>query len=288
MTGTVCTPGEKMPCYDGTPGTAGIGPCKEGEQTCLPDGTGYGTCDGQFVDIAKENCATPADDNCNNLSNLQEGCCIASTPVTCYTGPAATKDVGQCKHGNTTCNADGTFPADCPGEKLPVEEFCAAVADEDCNGYNCWVWNVGKGGFGNEYASAVATDGGFQNRIYIGGAFNNDISFGPGGFSPVHGRVVRQRVRRAIQRRQLARLGEGLRQERHRGGRLLGLGGQPDGRRVRRVLRVRPHRLRGRPAPAQQATSTATWRASNTDRSCPGAAAASRAPATSRSIRSST
>jgi len=68
----VCKPGTQMPCYDGTPGTAGLGECKMGTVTCLADGMGYGTCEGQIVNAA-ENCATPLfDEDCDGVEN--NGC----------------------------------------------------------------------------------------------------------------------------------------------------------------------------------------------------------------------
>lgn len=71
--GMVCQPGTQMSCYDGTPGTAGIGTCRMGMVTCLGDGSGYGPCEGQVVNQAKEDCATPLlDENCDGMEN--EGC----------------------------------------------------------------------------------------------------------------------------------------------------------------------------------------------------------------------
>jgi hypothetical protein len=59
-----------MQCYDGTPGTLGIGECKAGTVTCTPEGTGYGPCVGQVVNQPMENCKTPLfDEDCNGLEN---------------------------------------------------------------------------------------------------------------------------------------------------------------------------------------------------------------------------
>lgn len=60
---TACEPGESQPCYEGPAGTADIGVCKSGTQTCLPDGSGFGSCDGQ-VFPGVEDCATRADEDC--------------------------------------------------------------------------------------------------------------------------------------------------------------------------------------------------------------------------------
>lgn len=71
--GMACEPGTQMPCYDGTPGTAGTGECRSGMATCLGDGTGYGACEGQVVNAAMDICATPLlDENCDGVEN--DGC----------------------------------------------------------------------------------------------------------------------------------------------------------------------------------------------------------------------
>lgn len=71
--GMVCQPSSQMPCYNGTPGTAGIGTCQMGMVTCLTDGTGYGPCAGEITDAAMDDCKTPLfDENCDGVEN--DGC----------------------------------------------------------------------------------------------------------------------------------------------------------------------------------------------------------------------
>lgn len=60
---TACEPGESQSCYEGPVGTADVGACQSGTQTCLPDGSGFGSCDGQ-VFPGVEDCATSADEDC--------------------------------------------------------------------------------------------------------------------------------------------------------------------------------------------------------------------------------
>ncbi len=52
----------------------------------------------------------------------------------CYTGPLATQDVGLCKSGMHTCDAQGAGYGACLGDILPALENCASPADEDCDG----------------------------------------------------------------------------------------------------------------------------------------------------------
>lgn len=52
----------------------------------------------------------------------------------CYTGPAATKNVGDCQEGFSYCNAVGTDWSYCEAEITPAPEDCARPGDEDCDG----------------------------------------------------------------------------------------------------------------------------------------------------------
>jgi len=59
-----CTAGSTLSCYGGPPGTAGVGACTNGVQTCLPDGSAYGACVGAVLPAA-ETCANGIDDDCD-------------------------------------------------------------------------------------------------------------------------------------------------------------------------------------------------------------------------------
>ncbi len=78
----------QMACYDGAADTVGIGECEAGMKTCLPDGMGYGPCDGQVVNAAVDDCKTPLfDENCDGVAN--DGC-PAETLAIVAAEPAAT------------------------------------------------------------------------------------------------------------------------------------------------------------------------------------------------------
>ena len=72
----VCTPGSMQSCYTGPAGTQGLGICKAGTQTCLPNGSAFGPCQGEVLPLPFEDCSTPMDDNCNGMVN--EGCAPGS------------------------------------------------------------------------------------------------------------------------------------------------------------------------------------------------------------------
>ncbi|MFO0589497.1 MAG: hypothetical protein U0441_18310 [Polyangiaceae bacterium] len=131
----VCVPGAMMDCYSGPSGTAGVGDCKKGQQTCNADGLGYGPCDGEVVP-ATETCMAPGDEDCDGLVNEDgAGCsCTPGATQPCYSGPAGTAGVGACKAGVQICNVDGTGWGACEGEVLPVVETCATPEDDNCNG----------------------------------------------------------------------------------------------------------------------------------------------------------
>ncbi|WAS96637.1 choice-of-anchor L domain-containing protein [Nannocystis punicea] len=60
-----CEPGAQIACYTGPNGTQGVGICKEGMQTCNPQGTGYGPCNGEITPNPTDICSNALDDNCN-------------------------------------------------------------------------------------------------------------------------------------------------------------------------------------------------------------------------------
>lgn len=130
-----CTPGAVESCYSGPVGTENVGICKSGQKTCNPDGSGFGSCEGEVLPQATESCASTEDENCDGQQN--EGCpCMPGTSLPCYTGPAGTKDIGSCKAGTKSCLPDGTGYGACEGETIPQSEDCdAALEDEDCDGF---------------------------------------------------------------------------------------------------------------------------------------------------------
>ncbi len=69
--GCVCAPAATSSCYTGAPGTAGVGVCRAGSQTCNASGTGYGACVGSVVPSA-EACGDGLDNDCDGL--VDEGC----------------------------------------------------------------------------------------------------------------------------------------------------------------------------------------------------------------------
>lgn len=131
--GDVCLPGEGASCYSGEASKIGHGACVAGTTTCLPDGSGFGPCEGEVLP-QEERCDTAADDDCDDVPN--EGCsCTPGEVEACYSGPAGTDGQGQCVAGTRTCSEDGLSFGPCTGEQTPVVEVCeSGLLDEDCDG----------------------------------------------------------------------------------------------------------------------------------------------------------
>jgi hypothetical protein len=135
--GCSCRLGETRVCYGGPAGTAGVGPCRAGTQTCLETGSaavGWGPCAGQVLpggetcDRADNDCDGVVDDGCN---------CTVGTTRACYDGPAGTRGVGECADGTQICIAGasgvGSAWGACTGGRRPAAEICDD-RDQDCDG----------------------------------------------------------------------------------------------------------------------------------------------------------
>ncbi|MEM6296246.1 MAG: choice-of-anchor L domain-containing protein [Myxococcota bacterium] len=137
-----CEPG----CSDDKPCSDGLGCC---DGTCidlLADVSNCGEC-GEVCE-GEENCnegfcaegeCPPGFSNCDG--DMENGCevegdcaCAAGETQSCYSGEAATRDVGACAAGTQTCNDAGDGWGPCEGEVLPTLELCANEIDDNCDG----------------------------------------------------------------------------------------------------------------------------------------------------------
>ena len=98
----------------------------------------------------------------------------------CYSGvPASTEDVGICKGGTRTCNADGTSYGACVEEVTPQPaDDCAVIGDEDCDGSGCSdpLWSKIFGDSSDQGAGVVGTDG--SGNVYVAGTFQGTVQLG--------------------------------------------------------------------------------------------------------------
>ncbi len=115
--GCQCTPPATRSCG------SDVGYCIAGTQTCLANGTWDPTCVGERL---------PRPETCNNIDDDCDGSVDENVYRTCYTGPAATQNVGICHNGSQLCTA-GSWATTCVGEVTPSTEVCN-TADDDCDG----------------------------------------------------------------------------------------------------------------------------------------------------------
>ncbi|MGN6104763.1 MAG: MopE-related protein [Kofleriaceae bacterium] len=109
-----CQPGEVETCYEGKPGTLGVGPCVAGMRSCDASGA-WSACLGQVVPTA-ELCTDGIDNNCNG---------------------AIDEDVDEDGDGYTTCGGDCCDSTECPRPEFVNEDAFDVPGnqlDDDCNG----------------------------------------------------------------------------------------------------------------------------------------------------------
>lgn len=71
VVGDECAPGQRRECYEGPVGTATLGACRVGSQTCSADGTAWSACMGQVQPEPAERCDTPQDDDCDGTAECE-------------------------------------------------------------------------------------------------------------------------------------------------------------------------------------------------------------------------
>lgn len=82
-----------------------------------------------------ETVGAPDGFDCHGAQDLHPGCvCQPGATQPCYTGPAGTRSVGQCKDGVQTCDPSGMQWLTCAGEVLPASEACNDGIDNNCDG----------------------------------------------------------------------------------------------------------------------------------------------------------
>lgn len=161
LTGCVnCAAGSSQNCYTGPSGSAGVGVCKSGTQSCT-NGL-WGSCTGQTVP-GTEICDSQDNDCDGQTDEKLTSCACTATEQACYAGPGGTTGVGACKAGQQSCSL-GVW-GECIGSVLPAAETCNGI-DEDCDGQtdedlgSCDAGGNGGGGNGGGGGQSGTLDGG--------------------------------------------------------------------------------------------------------------------------------
>lgn len=173
----VCTPGAKSDCYSGPAGTAGVGICKMGKQTCAADGLSLGPCQGEAVP-APEDCLSPADEDCDGTALACTGNQVWAKRFGDLGAQAAT---GVATHGGGAVIAGNLAgSADFGGALLTSAGMTDVfVASFDYLGQP--VWSKHFGDAVAQTAARVATDA--QGNVAVVGDFAGKIDFGGGALT---------------------------------------------------------------------------------------------------------
>ncbi len=173
--GLLCSPGEMRSCYTGPAGTENKGICKAGLETCANDGMSFGPCLGE-VHPAVEDCATPADEDCDGNA------------------PACKGEVLWAKSFGDGLNQEGTgIAVDSSGNVLVAGYFNgsinlggsnftsagnldAFVAKLSPSGDHVWSRSFGDGA--DQVAQSITTDA--AGNVIITGYFAGTIDLGGG------------------------------------------------------------------------------------------------------------
>lgn len=171
-----CMPDEVIPCYSGLPGTMDVGVCKGGTQTCLPDQTGFGPCDGEVVPAA-ESCADAADEDCDAAPE-----CGAAlwAKVAGDAGFQYGRVVATDADGNVIVvgGFDGTLEVG-KIKLVSAGDEDAFVAKFDPDGVLLWARRFGAASLDTGLGVAVAPNG----DIVVTGSFQGAVDFGNGSLT---------------------------------------------------------------------------------------------------------
>ncbi|WP_437971971.1 SBBP repeat-containing protein [Sorangium sp. So ce260] len=170
----VCVPGSHLSCYSGSPETQGVGLCKSGTQTCLPDGSGYGPCTGEVTPSA-EDCATDADEDCDGM-----GTCSPLPLWSAALGGAGTDSayaVATDTEGNlyVTGYFSGTVDFGA-GPLVSAGATDVFVLKLDPAGHALWSRRFGSSSYG-EAGTKIALDA--SGNILLGGNYGGATFDGP-------------------------------------------------------------------------------------------------------------
>lgn len=151
-----CTPGTTVDCYDGPPGTEGVGFCRKGQGVCKSDGMGVESCDGDVVPTT-ENPNVTGDENCDGVASGDVA--VAAPYGPSCAAVASTKDVYL---GGTLVDKLTVGP-----DTIDVDEFAVYGAKLGPVFDGKWAKMIAEG---ESTADGCATDS--ENAFVVGGGID--------------------------------------------------------------------------------------------------------------------
>jgi hypothetical protein len=136
-----CVPNTTRPCYSGAPATQGIGICHAGVETCNPEGSGYGACEGEVLPQAEvcdnidNNCNGQVDEGFDLSGDLNNcGSCghVCAQGQSCQSGvcqPSVPPDGTPCDDGNLCTENDVYQTGICVGTPRVCDDGVVCTDD---------------------------------------------------------------------------------------------------------------------------------------------------------------
>jgi hypothetical protein len=150
-----------------------VGLCKAGKQTCLPDQTGFGACEGEVVPTA-ESCADPADEDCDAAPACGDALFSKG-----FGDPATQRGTAVATDGDGNVIVVGAFD----GKVDFGKDVHTSAGSEDIfvlklapDGSTLWSRRFGDT-LGDSAMCVAVTPAG---DIVVGGAFQGTVDFGNG------------------------------------------------------------------------------------------------------------
>lgn len=165
----ICEPGQARACYEGPPGTEGVGSCAAGSQVCLEDGAGWTACAGQVWPQEAERCDTPEDDDCDGWAVCEP------TLAWLHPVPGSVRGVAVSDAGAVIAVGLGISDE---FQGVPLHD--TFVVSLDAEGTLQWAWSERSGGYAVPRAVEVDASG----AITMVGYYDGTPTLGGGSLPP--------------------------------------------------------------------------------------------------------
>ncbi len=178
----MCVTGTKLPCYDGPATTKGVGPCKEGVQTCLSSGMDYSACVGEVLPTS-EDCTVPVDSNCDGVIPTCQAF-LAWAKIFGDASDQTVTSVATDSSGNVfvtgylkgSINFGGGALASAGGYDIYLAKLSPSGAH---------LWSKRFGGANAQFANTLAVDS--SGNVILAGYFQDNLDFGTGSLPTLDG-----------------------------------------------------------------------------------------------------